>query len=445
MEPPHPSTEAQVRLYRDELGLDAVEAEEIEHLNAVCPECARTWQKFVELRRQQEAAAEPAAAAEQERLQTREMQARLDGDRRLAEQEVERLLAIEDAEERSETARRAYKHYRTPAFIERMIEQARTWLRLDHREALKLLAIAEDRLPRIRREIYGERLVHLATLRVLAHQANTLRFAGELPAAEAKFAEIRERLGREPVEEPALLGELASLEASLRYDQRRLEEADALLDRGAECFREVGDGVGLAKVLIKRGMVRYIEGDAQGAIPSYEAAVAATDPEDDPELAIAPRHNLVLCLCATGQGQEARLLLDVHRPLYRQLPFPVAPLWLLWAEGKVAGSLGESDAAIERLRAARDGYTERGLEFDASLVDLDLAEVHLSRGETAEVKRLAERMAHTFAGRGVDREAARAVALFRKAAVTEAVTLDLIARTRRVLLRFSDRPLRRTR
>jgi hypothetical protein len=69
------------------------------------------------------------------------------------------------------------------------------------------------------------------------------------------------------------------------------------------------------------------------------------------------------------------------------------------------------------------------------MVCLDLAEIHLRRAETAEVKRLAERMAKAFADRGVDREAARAVALFAQAALAEAVTVELIARTRTALLR----------
>ena len=46
---------------------------------------------------------------------------------------------------------------------------------------------------------------------------------------------------------------------------------------------------------------------------------------------------------------------------------------------------------------------------------------------------------------GGPREAARAVTMFRKAALAEAVTVDLIARTRSALLRVGERPGRRPR
>jgi hypothetical protein len=46
--------------------------------------------------------------------------------------------------------------------------------------------------------------------------------------------------------------ELASLEASLRRDQRRYEEAAVLLDRAALLYEEEGEAEGLARVLIKR-------------------------------------------------------------------------------------------------------------------------------------------------------------------------------------------------
>jgi len=124
----------------------------------------------------------------------------------------------------------------------------------------------------------------------------------------------------------------------------------------------------------------------------------------------------VLCLCADGRAAAARGVLERARGLYRRLGDPTTIDLLACAEGKVAAGLGEDDVALERLGAARASYIQRGLEYDAAMVGLDLAEVHLARGETAEVRRLAEEMVPAFAKRGVDREAARAVAMFARAA-----------------------------
>ena len=68
------------------------------------------------------------------------------------------------------------------------------------------------------------------------------------------------------------------------------------------------------------------------------------------------------------------------------------------------------------------------LGYDASLVTLDLTEVYVGQGRTAEVKRLAQATVGVFAGQAVHAEAARALAIFQKAAAAERVTLDLIAR-----------------
>ncbi len=442
MAPPsaHPSLDSLVLRDQGEIPLSVVDEEELAHLHALCPECRRRWPAVADLLSQR-ATTEGAAAASKARLQSRALQARLEADRRIAEREVEKLLNL-DRGERAEAVKRAWKRYRTPAFVERMVEEARVWVRHDCEEALALLAIAEQQVPKIRRELYGDDLIRRAALRVRAHQANTHRVQGDLAAADVRFGEVHERLAREPLDDDTLLAELASLEASLRGDQRRLEEAGALLERATVLYRDLGDGKGLAKVQIKRGIMLYVAGQPAAAVPFQEAAAAVLDAEAEPQMAFHARHNLLLCLCEMGEAEAARALLEPCRALALRLDNPTTSNQLTWAEGKVAAALGEDELALALLRTAHDGYAERGQEYDVAMVCLDLAEVRLRRGETAEVKRLAERMVPAFAVRGVDREAARAVGMFARAAGAEAVTLELIARTRRALLRAGGRTVR---
>ena len=409
------------------------------HLLDLCPGCAMPSEVFAAYLRDR-AGADPAcrawgyAAAAAGLVSLEEA---FQGDLPAVRREL-RILRRTAPERREWRVRRGLTRYRSPLLAVALIEEARGRLRRKPAEALGWLAAAGAVVNRAASDVISRD--HLAPLRdiklrIRAHEANALRVAGDLPAAEAAFSALHRTLERGEPPAIAVTAELASLEASLRLDQRRLPEAEALLERAAAFYRREGDEKGLAKVVMQRGMVLRIAGDAQRALPCFETAIEATDPDADPELAISPRHSLVLCLCDLGRPEDARALLDRYRPLYQRLDLPLAPLWLAWAEGKVAAGLGEDEAALEHLRTARDGYTERGLEFDAALVCLDLAEVHLCRAETAEVKRLAERMATAFADRGVDREAARAVALFHRTALAEAITLELIARTRTALLR----------
>jgi hypothetical protein len=64
--------------------------------------------------------------------------------------------------------------------------------------------------------------------RASAHQANALRVVGDLPKADRIFADLRLDEAATPIP-PLVRAEIDSLEASLRTDQRRLQEAEILL------------------------------------------------------------------------------------------------------------------------------------------------------------------------------------------------------------------------
>lgn len=431
----HRSIETLFRIDRGELPLSAASEQELGHLHALCPECKRVVEEFgevlreIELRRGELPLGRPSVPSP-------ELQALLASDRREAEKEVEWILGLARKERKAKVTG-AYKRFKTPAFVDRMIEEARTWVRHDPREALELLDLAEARLPKIPTEIYGEAMVRRAGFRLLAHQANCLRVAGDLRAAAARFERLNKLQLGEPAEDALLEAEMASLEASLRYDQRRLPEAKELLDRAADKYRREGDADGLARVQIQCGMILYIAGEAERAIPHFESAAAAVDPETSPQLAFNSLHNLVLCLCAVDQARVASGVLEEARAVYERLVDPTNGTLLTWAEGKVAAGLEDEGSAIRCFREARDAYRERALGYDEALVSLDLAAVYLRLGETAQVKQLAKQMAATFVERGVEIEAPRAVALFHEAAFAETLTFEIIARTEIALRRVA--------
>lgn len=193
----HPLLETLVRLDQGTIALSEVDRQDLEPVHALCPECARRLAESPERQRRQAERDDGVEAIENAWLETPEMRSRLEGDRNCAKVEVETLLDL-DPEDRLAKVQNAYKYYRTPAFVERMIEQARIWIHHDCKEALALLALAEAALPRIRRETYGERYPHRLALRVLARQGNALRVLGDLRAAEAKLKEVGRRLIRLP-------------------------------------------------------------------------------------------------------------------------------------------------------------------------------------------------------------------------------------------------------
>ncbi len=410
------------------------------HLDALCGACALRTRHFAALLRDR-ARTDPAtrgrcyAAVADGWFDLREA---FEGDLPEVERDLTTLRRTAPGR-RAQRVRRVQKdRFRSPLLAEALIEESRGQLRHHVGEALGWLETARAVTRRAAVDVdsrAGYVPLRDLRLRIRAHQANSLRVRGELRAADDLFRELADRLaGAEP---PALAvsAELASLEASLRYDQRRLEVADGLLERAERFYRWAEDRTGLVKVQIKRGMVLYAAGEPESAIRCYEAAVREIDADAEPQLAFNARHNLVLCLCAVGKADAAAEALQPVRKLAQRLGDPTNATLLRWAEGKVAAVLGEEETALVHLGAARAAYNARVLAYDGALVGLDIAEIHLSCGDTTEVKRLAEEMAAVFSARDVAREAARAVAMFAGAAVTEALTLEIIARTRAVLLR----------
>jgi hypothetical protein len=415
----------------------------LDHLRQVCPECAEEWARFEEYRRARAASHDYSDAFERASEEAERRQHLLQRDAGKAAREVEELLDIRDHAERSGRVERATRRFRSPAFVEAMIDAARGWLRHDPHEAVALMAIAERQAERIASWTYGEDLAARCLARARAHRGNALRVAGELAAADGRFSLLHKHLRRYPLADPALHAELLSLEASLRHDQRRLTDAEALLDSAAGlCLRE-GDRTGLGRVLLQQGICRSVGDRPDEALVSFSRAAELLDVEELPDLYLSAQHGRALCFCQLAEHTAAREVIEEHRLLYQQYDDPWTRLRWRWVEGKVSAGLDEDETAVATLAAVRGEYVERKLPYDAAMVALDLAEVRLRRGEAAEVKRLAEDMVATFERLDVHREAMQAAALFARAATAQRVTLELIVRLRGYLERAQHDPAHR--
>lgn len=400
------------------------------HLNALCPACAEALEEF-EHRSRQGSAAETDYGAAIDRARDRAVAAfvRIDGERPAAAEEVDELLSL-PAGARAERVESEAHRFRSPAFIEEAIRRSGEVLRRDAREAFELLGIAERQTHRIDTLPYGESLVERLRLRALAHRANALRVAGELSGAEALFERVHTALRRSPIEDLTLRGELASLEASLRQDQRRLTEATEQLDRATFCLRRAGDTEGLFKVLLKRGICLRLQERPREAIRCFQEAAVQIPENQSGRLHLAAQHGQTLCLCDLGDFPAARALIEQHAALYDRFDDAWTVLRRVFAEGRIAAGLGERETAVELLGRARSGFLGIGSGYDAALAGLDLAELHLRAGEVAEVKRLAEEMFEVFEARDVHGEALRALRTFQRAVAAEQITLAFIARLR---------------
>lgn len=260
-----------------------------------------------------------------------------------------------------------------------------------------------------------------------AFVGNARRVASRLDAAEEAFERSRELWQAGGDAEAGVLDEtrVLDLEASLRRDQRRLPEALALLDRALE----VNAGVDATeRILLKKASTQEQMGNHEAAIATLQAAAPLMDGEREPRRLFALRFNLAVNLEHLDRHAEAETLLPEVRELAVRMGNALDLVRVVWLEGRVAAGSGRREDAVLAFEQAQRAFTAREIAYDAALVSLDLAVLHLEEGRTREVRSLARQMMWIFTSQKIHREALAALRLFCEAAEREQATAALARR-----------------
>ena len=142
---------------------------------------------------------------------------------------------------------------------------------------------------------------------------NALRVNEDFAGAEAALKQARSLrdLGSG---NPLVEIRIDDIEASLRKDQRRWEDAEALLAKVHRKYLRLGEHHLAGRALLKRGLNVTLSGRPLEAIRHLKHALTLLDPERDPQLLAAARHDLLLALTEAGKFREASELLPRKRP-----------------------------------------------------------------------------------------------------------------------------------
>lgn len=265
------------------------------------------------------------------------------------------------------------------------------------------------------------------------------RLQVDLRAAEEAFdlAEAFQAEGTNDLLDRALLLESKAL---LRKDQRRLEEASRLLERAISQFSTAGDDLAAARATMNLATVWMQDGRPEESIDLLRRVAHQVSPDDDPRLALGISHNLVFYLTEAGRYLEAQAVAARARRLYDRFPETWTQLRRRWAEAKIARGTGRSQEAETAFLEVRDGFIEEGAGYDAALISLELATLYAEEGRSAETRRLAAEMLPIFSAQDIHREAMAALLIFRKAALEETLTLDLVNRIARFMVQARHDP-----
>lgn len=224
-------------------------------------------------------------------------------------------------------------------------------------------------------------------------------------------------------------GRVLDLEASLRKDQRRLDEALALLNEAAAVGRSP------ERALIKKGITLEKMGEYEGAVETLLKAIPKVDRRSDPRLENTLSFNLAVNFCHVDRFQEAANLVSPMRELAADLGDEIDLVRMNWLEGRVAAGLNRPWEARRLLKEARREFGRRNMATDAALALLEEAALLLDAGQLAEVKVLARELTVVLDSKGVHQEALVALRLFHEAAEREEATAELARRVLRFLFR----------
>jgi tetratricopeptide (TPR) repeat protein len=274
---------------------------------------------------------------------------------------------------------------------------------------------------------YGAERLHDMRARAWAHIGNALRIQSDLQGADAAFQRGREHLelGTGDLFELALF---LDLEASLRRGQRRFPEAVRLLKRAIALFSKIGDSHRVGRSLVNLSVILLYLERSEESIPVLRRAMELIEPETEPRLLLATKHNLILALTNLGHFLEAQRAYHETLSLYRAFPDAWTQNRCAWIKGRIARGLGQMEEAEALFVAARDGFLADGIPYDTALVALDLALLYAEQGRTAELKRLTAEMVPVFASRRIHREALAALAFFQRAVEAERAGVEVVER-----------------
>lgn len=330
--------------------------------------------------------------------------------------------------------------FRNRMLCERLVEESFEARFEEQRRSIDLATLATSLADLLSVADCGTREA-LDTLRAKAwaYLGNAFRINAEFASAEQAFSRAESLLEGGAV---ALLerARVLALLASLHMDRQRFAEASHLLDRASVLYRRLGQWNLLGRTLLQKALVCGQSGDGEGEMMMLRRALDLIDPQDDPRVFLAARHNLINALHESGRSREAFALLFHTRPLYLKAGDRMNLLKLRWLEGLVAQGMQRIEQAEAAFREVRQALIELGLSYDMALVSLDLAGTYILQSRTADIRDIAEETLAIFQAHNVHREALAALLVFCGAARVDQAGLELVREVSGFLKRARNNP-----
>lgn len=289
---------------------------------------------------------------------------------------------------------------------------------------------------------YGPGYVSELQTRAWAEYANALRVNELFEAAEGALHQARTFLD-EGTSNSLLQPRIDDIEASLRRDQRRFQEACALHDEVYRAYLKLGESHFAGRALVSKGMTLGISGDPKSAATTLQQGISLLDEHRDPQLFIAAQHDLLTAFVDAGKlGEAGQLLLKGElRKAYTDDPQKQSRF--RWVEGRIMVKRKRFAEAEQIFREVRAGFHEQKLEYSAAMAGVDQTTMLLRLGKKKDAYLLAYDLCVTFRRYETEPEAIKALTLLETICRMKVGTAEMAERIRWFLeQRLHDRSLR---
>jgi tetratricopeptide (TPR) repeat protein/transcriptional regulator with XRE-family HTH domain len=270
---------------------------------------------------------------------------------------------------------------------------------------------------KFRQRLQGSCWGHIGHVRRLEAGVNARR---ALEESDSAFITCRNLLALGEGGDPYKLidvGKVLGMEAFLRRDQGRLEEAVRLLRQAMPLASK-----SLQPYLqVNYGRVLEYMGDSEGAIRILEEAAR----EAPRNLLFHARNNVCVNLCHLRRHDEAEAMLPEVKRLALETESQDNEIRVKWLSGRVDAGLGRTEEALGCFRSLKRHFSSKGEVYEVALVSIEIARLYLENGETQIVRGIAEELAILLEEGGIHRYAVEALKFFQEAALRETASVEL--------------------
>lgn len=275
----------------------------------------------------------------------------------------------------------------------------------------------------------------------LAFVANAYRVQGRGPVALRCLRRAHTIVSTVPSSQragvPALL---YAFEGTLLSDYRHFGRALESMKLASNTYRALGAYGAAAQVHLSRARLFDTLGRTEEALDELIQALPLLQGSTDPVLLLTIDHMYVTFLTDLEELELASLYYSAYEWRYEAVGEGLFSLRGLWIKARLGLRCGAAEGAARALREVRDGFSERGLAYDAALAGLDQALALARLGRHDEVMALAEEMVPIFQDQGIEREMRQAMLQWADAARAKQADEATVQATLDRLTDLSRRP-----